>query len=213
MTNCKSLLQIMTVRCLLAALTTSSVRSLLTVRSTSRRSTAFYWTSSRFSGKSDDNKTGSERRAKTPKKKGNQQKGFDINPNWKQDFDTTALSNAFDELAKREGFDESTALRPSSNYDTTGSTPTDFVVIDSDDEDDVIDFGDEDDDMEVRMALARREKIYVPEELDNFSSTASTEALQKIGFRRELNPYGNDETPRKAVCAIVKNAMICTGEP
>lgn len=149
---------------------------------------------------------------------------FEINPTWKQDFDAAALSESFDRLAKLDGFDESTIIeggeqRGAWKEEDVGST-RDFVILDDDGSDDIICFDssyDDDDvdytndDMDQRIAMAKRDQVYVPQELDQFSSTASTDVLQQIGFRRELNPFGRDETPRKAnSITVVQNAMQCT---
>jgi len=79
------------------------------------------------------------------------------------------------------------------------------------DEDDYLDFGDDEDDMDARLAAAQKDlstgRISVPEELDAFASRVD---LAELGFRRELNPFGNDETPRKDAYKLITNAMTCS---
>lgn len=83
--------------------------------------------------------------------------------------------------------------------------------VSGDEDDDFIDFGDDDDnDMEARIAAARRDlsvgRVTVPSELDEFATKVD---LAQLGFRRELNPFGNDETPRKAAFKLITNPMSC----
>jgi len=145
---------------------------------------------------------------------------FEINPNWKQDYDAAALSEAFNELAKLDGFDESTVIEDGEQKSAWfgGEEDENFLILD-DDDNDVISFDsaddrheNNDDDMDRRIAMAKRDQIFVPQELDQFSSTASADALEQIGFQRELNPFGTDETPRSKAFTIrpVQNALQCT---
>lgn len=83
---------------------------------------------------------------------------------------------------------------------------------DEDDDDDFLDFGGEDDDdMDARIAAAQRDvstgRVSVPGDLDRFADRVD---LSEIGFRKELNPFGNDETPRKDAFKLITNAMTCS---
>ena len=86
-----------------------------------------------------------------------------------------------------------------------------------DDDDDFIDLGvgggdgvGAADDMESRIAAAQAGNIYeVSTELDEFAENATTEQLQKLGFKREANPFGNDETPRRDQFQLITEAMTC----
>ena len=83
-------------------------------------------------------------------------------------------------------------------------------------DDDYIDLGGDtdDDDMEARIAAAKRDmdtgRITVPTELYDFADRASDVDLRKLGFERELNPFGHDETPRKEQFKLISNAMTCS---
>jgi hypothetical protein len=85
---------------------------------------------------------------------------------------------------------------------------------DDDDEDDFLDFGGGDGDMDARIAAAQNDmasgRVTVPEDLDRFSDDVSEVDLKKLGFKKELNPFGNDETPRKAQFKLISNAKTCT---
>jgi len=113
------------------------------------------------------------------------------------------ISTTFAELANKEGFDDSTSF-----YADEATFDEDF------DEDDFIDFGSDDDenDMDRRIADAQKDlsggKISVSDELEEFSSRE--DAFRKLGFKREANPFGDDETPRKDEFRLVTNSMICS---
>lgn len=86
----------------------------------------------------------------------------------------------------------------------------------ADDDEDFLDFGesgekDESDhtvniSMRERMAAARDDlvsgSVTIPDELDSFVHQATEEDLRAIGFRREENPFGRDETPRNPLNTI-----------
>eukprot|EP00814_Leptocylindrus_danicus_P010159 CAMPEP_0116020414 /NCGR_PEP_ID=MMETSP0321-20121206/9780_1 /TAXON_ID=163516 /ORGANISM="Leptocylindrus danicus var. danicus, Strain B650" /LENGTH=741 /DNA_ID=CAMNT_0003491095 /DNA_START=89 /DNA_END=2314 /DNA_ORIENTATION=+ len=89
-----------------------------------------------------------------------------------------------------------------------------------DNDDDFLDFGDDDDvddspgsSMKARLEAAKKDmvagRVSVPEELDNFARGASPEALRKIGFRHEENPFGTDETPRNPLYKLDMKPMEC----
>jgi GTPase SAR1 family protein len=69
--------------------------------------------------------------------------------------------------------------------------------------------------MEARIKAAQmdldRGSVSVSKELDKFSREVSPDDLKKLGYRQELNPFGNDETHRKEQFMIFKDAMVCTG--
>ena len=143
-----------------------------------------------------------------------------INPNWKTEFNVKALEDEFNALAKKEGFDESTAY-----YADDASFEDDFLdedyIFDENeqefDDDDVPDFGTSTggQSMEERLAAAKRDqalgRVSVPKSLDTFSQEVSFEDLERLGFRKEVNPFGNDETPRREQFKIISGAMTCSG--
>jgi hypothetical protein len=175
------------------------------------------------SGSQDD---GEEKKAAPRKKK--KTKKMVINENWQSEFNAEALSKAFDDLARKEGFDKSTAFYdgPVDDSDSIdvfldNEDDDDGAFILDDDEidfdDDIIDFGDGtdnnvEDSMEARILAARSDastsRFSVPKELDDLASSAEEE-FRKLGFNREANPFGSDETPR-AIYAVVENAMQCS---
>ena len=86
------------------------------------------------------------------------------------------------------------------------------IAADDEDDEDFIDFGgDNGDDMDARIAAAQRDvstgQVSVPYELDKFAEQVN---LADLGFRRELNPFGNDETPRKYGFKLITDAMTCS---
>lgn len=165
---------------------------------------------------SSSHKGPNQKQKKNPKKIKN---SFEINPNWKQDVDAAALREAFDEIAKLDGFDESTVIKEGEQRSVWFEGGEENFVILDDDDNDVVSFdstddthNNNDDDMDQRIARAKRDQIYVPQELDQFSSMAPADVLEQIGFQRELNPFGSDETPRSRTFSIIpiQNALQCT---
>ena len=166
-------------------------------------------------------------RARTEEKKKKKTKKWKVNPNINQE-NLDKLTAAFDELARKEGFDESTAyfaddktFEDDFDYDTKDVdlelNPDDFDVSDFQaDDDDYIDFGSDDREdgpelsMDARIAAAKRDmdlgRVSVPDELDNVSQAD----LKRLGFKREANPFGSDETPRKDKFTLITNAMSCS---
>jgi len=162
-------------------------------------------------------------------------KKWKINPNIKQE-NLDKLTAAFDDIARKEGFDDSTAyfaddatFEDDFVYDKEETdmdlNPDDFDVrdfeVDGDDDDEFLDFGsdDEQDDgpelsMEARIAAAKRDmdlgRVSVPDKLDKFAENVSQTDLKRLGFKREANPFGNDETPRKETFTLISNAMSCS---
>ncbi len=138
--------------------------------------------------------------------------------------DLNALSIAFDEMAKKDGFDESLAFYADEksfeddfNYDDFDTTDDDGN--EGEDDDEYIDFGSEFDDnsgdsMEERLKAAKRDadlgRVSVPDDLDEFSTKITRDELKKLGFKQELNPFGNDETPRKESFKLLTNSMVCS---
>jgi hypothetical protein len=140
-------------------------------------------------------------------------------------IDLNALSMAFDEMAKKDGFDESLAFYADEesfedDFDYNDLDDTDDDDEDNDDDDEFIDFGSEFDDdnngdsMEERLKAAKRDadlgRVSVPDDLDEFSTKITRDELRKLGFKQELNPFGNDETPRKDSFKLLTNAMVCS---
>ena len=101
---------------------------------------------------------------------------------------------------------------------------------DGDDDDDFLDFGSDFDmpleksspdkakedrvaSMADRIAAASRDmdlgRVSIDEELDAYARDVSEADLRSLGYRRETNPFGDDETPRKEKFALVTNAMAC----
>lgn len=72
----------------------------------------------------------------------------------------------------------------------------------------------DDDDMDARIAAARRDRdagrVSVPKELEGYASEISPKVMKDLGFRREANPFGNDETPRQEQFTLITKAMTCS---
>jgi 50S ribosome-binding GTPase len=222
----------------------------------------FYSTTARFlstkSGKGEEESTSKEQKHKTNKKKSSTKQKWKINPNIGQ-ANIDKLAAAFDELARKEGFDPSMShmaedksfeddfleddfdgdddeeleLTEDDLLDPTSFNINDFNEMDErgleakrtdaeedefddddDDDDYSLDFGGgDDDDMDARIAAAKKDmssgRVSVPKELSNFAQTASELDLKRLGFKKELNPFGNDETPRRQQFKLISNAMTC----
>lgn len=135
------------------------------------------------------------------------------------------LAAAFDDLARKDGFTADSALFADDAtfedddfdddddelFDAESFELDDFVDDDEEeDDDDDIRFDNDGDDMEARIAAARRDvdvgRVSVPKELDELTEDID---LGRLGFRPEVNPFGNDETPRKQQFRLIENAMVC----
>ena len=187
-----------------------------------------------FSSSSDDKRG---KKAKTKPKKIIRWK---LNPNITQ-INADRLAAAFDEMARRDGFDKSSALYADAasfeddfeydqeNDDDINDDGGDVEWGDDDDmdldkgfdddeldeaDDDFIDFGGSGQSMEERIAAAQRDMdlgtISVPKGLESFSETATFDQLKKLGYKREVNPFGRDETPRREQFTLLANSMTCS---
>jgi len=151
---------------------------------------------------------------------------FTINPNWQTEFNAKALTDEFDNMAKKEGFDGTLAYFADDSTFEENFTDDDYEIDADEDEDDDEEDDNLDDDipdfgtsptqsMDERLAAARRDqtmgRVSVPKELDKFSKEVSFDDLKKLGFRRELNPFGNDETPRRDQFKVITGSMTCSG--
>jgi len=173
---------------------------------------------------SNSHNTRKSKKMKVPKK-------IKANPNILEN-EEERLAKAFADLARKEGFDESTAFYADdstfdSSFDDDDEIPLDNDkksfrsddVLDSIDNDGrfvegFLDFGSDsmEDNMDRRLAATKRDmergRITIPKELDELSQNEAQ--FRKLGFKREINPFGDDETPRKDEFQLVTNAMICS---
>jgi hypothetical protein len=158
------------------------------------------------------------------------------------------LAAAFDELARKDGFD-----RTMSRMTDDATFEDGFVDYydddDADDGDDMVDvyrdrlssssskqeFGDslnqqhleeddadfldfgggtDDDDMESRIAQAKRDmvrgQVTIPDELNRFADDVKEDDLRRLGFQKEDTFYGNDEALPMDPAILVANAMTCS---
>lgn len=143
------------------------------------------------------------------------------------------LAAAFDDLARKDGFDSTMSHMAEDatfeddfledDFDLSDFEEGDddfsdmnFDLDDEDDDDDFLDFGGGgDDDMDARIAQAQRDmvrgQVSVPKDLDDFAKGATSDDLQKLGFKKETESYGNDETGReKQKVTLITNAMTCS---
>ena len=147
------------------------------------------------------------------------------------DFDEESLAAAFaslgpidgsykvsdKEMAELRRLDEIelARLNDPTNLDDFESDDDDFAIEFIDDDEDFVgfDFDDASTSMADRMAAARRDassgRISVPDELDDFARDASFDDLEAIGFKREENPFGRDETPRNPLYSLEMKPMEC----
>ena len=142
-----------------------------------------------------------------------------MNPNAEEDFDADALTAAFNKMARREGFEPSTAsFAESDTFEDEFELGDDDVDdFDGDDDGDYLDFGEDPSatgggaredsggrraslasSMADRISAAKKDmdlgRVTASDQLDTFSKKASQKELRKLGFRRESNPFGdNDE--------------------
>lgn len=185
----------------------------------------------RLFASTSEGKKGAKKETKPKQKKITKWK---LNPNITQE-NTDRLALAFDEMARKEGFDGSSAYfaqdatfeddfeydlddEDRELYDDDDLDP-DMIFDDEeegdDDDDDFIDFGGRPgQSMEDRIAAAQRDidfgTVTVPKGLDSFSEKATLGQLKKLGYKRELNPFGNDETPRREQFLLSTNALTCS---
>lgn len=128
-----------------------------------------------------------------------------------------ALTAAFDEMARKEGFDESTAFYADDSTfedDFLYDEDMDEAMLDSD-ADDADDFESEgSSSMDDRIAAAKRDmdlgRVSITDDLSSFSKEVTTEQLKNLGFRPEINPFGNDETPRREQFVLITDARKCS---
>ena len=162
-------------------------------------------------GSDDDGGHTTRAKSKANKPRSAKEK-FVINPNWREEFNATALEVEFNKMAKKEGFDESSAYFADDATFEDDFNDEDFSFDEDDDE--IPDFGSQSGmSMDERIAAARsdqaRGRVSVPKALDTFSEEVSFDDLKKLGFRREVNPFGNDETPRREKFKIITGSMTC----
>ena len=190
-----------------------------------------------FASQSDSFK---KKTQKAPKKRGGVPKKIRVNENVSQ-RNADLLSKAFAEMARKDGFDDSTAFfaddatfednfedevfidgdddEEDDEEDVDAPLDPDKVLgaFEDDDDEDYLDFGsdddEEDEDMDARIAAAKRDmdlgRVSVPKDLEKFASSDDID-LRKLGFKREVNPFGDDETPRKDQFKLITNAMVCS---
>jgi len=161
--------------------------------------------SSLFAFDKDDGSTNNKKKISKPKK----QKIILADP---KNVNLDALTTAFDKMARDEGFDDSTAFYAK---DSTFENEFDDDLEGDEDDDDDIDFGGDEQSMEERIANAQKNdmdlaRVNVSNQLDVFSKEVSKEDLKGLGFRKEANPYGNDETPRREQFQLITDAMKCS---
>ena len=137
-------------------------------------------------------------------------------------FEDEFLEDAYDDTKVTLGF-EGTLLDQNNFHlsdfnDKTNCLSEDLMGFDDnefdDNDDDFLDFGGGGDDMDARIAQAKRDmvqgQVSVPKTLDSFAHGASEDKLKKLGFKKETEYYGNDETSSIRKAKLVTNAMICS---
>ena len=130
------------------------------------------------------------------------------------------LAAAFDDLARKDGFDSSLSHLADDETFEADFEEADFDLMDfdldddDDDDDEFLDFGGGGDDMDARIAQARKDSISgqvtVPKDLDSFATGATNDDLQRLGFKKETDFYGDDEGGRKKKATLITNAMTCS---
>ena len=207
-------------------LPTSGLKAELIERLSTRRS---FSSSSNDNAPSSSNNTNKLKKKKSSQPQKSSKPKFTINPNWKKEFNPQALQDEFNEMALKEGFDDTTAYFADDVSFEDDFKDDDYNMVDKgdldgmfDDDDDIPDLGGtatstmpQQQSMEERIAAAKRDqslgRVTVNKQLDTFSQNVSFDELQKLGFRREVNPFGNDETPRKQEFKVITGSMTCSG--
>lgn len=133
------------------------------------------------------------------------------------------LAAAFDELARKEGFDDSDAFfakdstfedpfADDDNFDLDDDFSFDYEI--DDESNDGIDgsFTDDSDtnDMNTRIAAASQGVVGPAPKTKTSRKDDSLDSLKELGFRKEKNPWGNDETDRREGFKLMVNAMTCS---
>lgn len=163
---------------------------------------------------------------KTKNKNHKPKKGFTVvdSPSKSQEKN---LAAAFDQLAMKDGFDSSMSFYAEDDTfedDFDDDFDDDDIEFDNDDTSIRTDMNDDNDDnadddmgdsMDDRIASAQidasKGRVRVPDTLDKYANKLTSIDLKKLGYRRENNPYGNDETPRREKFVINIDPMICPG--
>ena len=136
-----------------------------------------------------------------------------------KDVNLDALHKVFDNMARKEGFDSSSAIYTDDKTFEDEFSDEDFELDGDDDDEDFLDFSggpgleDASESMDARIAAAQQDmgfgKVSVPDNLEAFSKEVSKEDLRDLGFKQEVNPFGNDETPRRQSFQLITEAMKC----
>jgi hypothetical protein len=229
-----------------ASLTRARLMTTATSATRINHVTPFSASTTRCFGTSGPNDDGDDS-PKEAKKKYQKKKKFTVVDEITQK-NVDKLAQAFDEMARKEGFDSSMSHFAADatfeddfeddDFDDDNDDEEDgevsasevdlldrdsFDISDfkdgaSSDDSDYLDFGpaegSDGDDMDARIAAAQNDmglgKVSVPKGLDRYASDVSTTDLRQLGFRPEVNPFGNDETPRKEQFKLVKEAKVCS---
>merc|ERR1711862_232941 len=167
-----------------------------------------------FSSKSSNNDN---------KNKNKKSKKIKINPNWEKDYNPKALSETFDKIAKEEGFDNTLSYYDDEEY--TRMKRNELLLKENDveeeeEEEDILlanyemERSKEGSSMADRIARAEKDlnenKITTTFDDDNF--TTAKEIREKLGIKYELDPFGNDETPRNPnqnIYKLISNPLNC----
>lgn len=140
-------------------------------------------------------------------------------------FEDDFLEDDFHDEKKMEDFDDD--ILDGQNFDISDFMEVEDVLSENlinvefdddkedDDDDDFLDFGGGDnDDMDARIAQAKRDmvkgQVSVPKDLDSFAKGATEDDLQQLGFKKESDFNGRDETGREKKAALITNAMTCS---
>mmetsp|Transcript_6484 Transcript_6484/g.16017 ORF Transcript_6484/g.16017 Transcript_6484/m.16017 type:complete len:762 (+) Transcript_6484:241-2526(+) len=136
-------------------------------------------------------------------------------------FEDDFFEDTFDDVEFNEDFDDT--ILDQKNFDAsdfndkTSSSFEDSMAYhddDDDDDDDFLDFGGGGNDMDERIAQAKRDmvkgKVSVPKNLDYFAREATDDELGKLGFKKETDFHKDDETGDEKKAKLITNAMTCS---
>lgn len=131
-----------------------------------------------------------------------------------EDFDLDALTAEFDRIAKKDGFDASQVDALSSKEEPSKKKNLSEIHDDIDVEVDYyLPFESESESMEDRIENAKHAmglgNNFLSDELHHFGREVQSEDGKNLGFKTDMNPYGNRETPRKETFSLISDAMKC----
>jgi len=128
-----------------------------------------------------------------------------------------SVSVTFNKIAKKAGFDSTTAFyADDSSFEDDCDFNQDELDLNTNDCSHPIsdDSREGEEDVEEDRALdqfdAEFSSVSVSTKIERSSREVSVADMERLGFKGETNPFGDDETPRKDAFTLISNPMVCT---